>query len=71
MLKIKIRELEIEIQRARVVSPKESINTRNSITSPPYEKRTETRVEISRRSDKSETDSEGYGKSYRNYRNYE
>jgi len=53
-----------------MLSPKESINTRNSITTPAYDKRTETRIEISRRSDKSETDSEGYGKSYRNYRNY-
>ena len=40
ILKSRIQELELEIQRARVVSPKESINTRNSITSPAYEKRT-------------------------------
>lgn len=36
-----------------MLSPKESINTRNSITTPAYDKRTETRIEISRRSDKS------------------
>lgn len=40
ILKARIRELEIEIQRARVVSPKESINTKNSINSPADEKRT-------------------------------
>lgn len=56
-----------------MLSPKESINTMNSITSPLFSKRLEKRVEVSeaRQSEKSETDSEGYGRSYRNYRNYE
>jgi hypothetical protein len=68
-LKLRIRELEEEINRLKITSPKQSINTKNSINTPPHESRSDRRGEISRRSDKSESESESYGVNYINYGN--